>query len=229
MIRLLVMTDGRRECVTRAVPAFLDRLDRPDLLSELVVHDDSGDPEYSSFLADAFAPLGFEIVSTPGRSGFGGAIRSAWQHTRDTTSARFVFHLEDDFVPTRTVPLAGMVELLDRRPHIVQVALRRQPWNPAEHAAGGIVEQHPDDYAEEFLPRSWVAYLEHRRFFTTNPCLYRTELVRETDWPEGEQSEGRYGIGLLEQDPARRFAFYGARSSGVWVEHIGHARVGTGY
>lgn len=239
MIRLLVMTDGRRDYIARTVPEFLDRFDRPDLLSELVIHDDSGDPEYRAWLLDVFGRQGFEVVSTTvGRSGFGGAIRSAWQHVRDTSSARFVFHLEDDFTPTRTVPLAAMVHLLDTHPELVQVALRRQPWNAEELAAGGVVEQHPTDYVdveehtwigEEHGGPGAVFYLEHRRFFTTNPNLYRRELVDETEWPAGSQSEGRYGIELLRQDPARRFAFYGSRDSGPWVEHIGRDRVGTGY
>lgn len=228
MIRLLVMTDGRRDYIARTVPEFLDRFDRPDLLSELVIHDDSGDPEYRAWLVERFGRQGFEIVSTTvGRSGFGGAIRSAWQHVRDTSSARFVFHLEDDFTPTRTVPLLDMVRLLELRRDVVQVALRRQPWNAEEHAAGGIVEQHPGDYLDAV--ESGIPHLEHRRFFTTNPNLYRRELVDETEWPAGSQSEGRYGIELLRQDPARRFAFYGSRDSGPWVEHIGHDRVGSGY
>lgn len=225
MICLLVMTDGRRDCIERTIPSFLDALDRPDLVTELRIHDDSGDPDYSGWLVDRFGPQGFEVMSTAGRSGFGGAIRSAWSWLRVESSARFVFHLEDDFVPTRTVPLLDLACILDGRPDVVQVALRRQPWNDAERAAGGIVEQHPDDYTEHVSGR----YLEHRRFFTTNPNLYRMALVRETDWPDGDQSEGRFGIGLLEQDPGRRFAFYGARDSGEWVEHIGVERIGVGY
>lgn len=227
MIALLVMTDGRRECIERTVPSFLDALDRPDLVSELLIHDDSGDPEYSGFLVDRFGPLGFRVVSTPGRSGFGGAIRSAWWELREYSSARYVFHLEDDFVPTRTVPVADMARILGHHPHLVQIALRRQPWNPSEVAAGGVVEQHPGDYAD--VKWTDLQWLEHRRFFTTNPSLYRMELVEDEEWPEGDNSEGRFGIGLLEQDPARRFAFFGARNSGEWVEHIGAARVGTGY
>lgn len=227
MIVLLVMTDGRSECIARTVPEFLDRLDRPDLVSELVIHDDAGDPDYARWLEEQYRPLGFRVVHTAGRSGFGGAIRSAWAHLREHSSARFVFHLEDDFVPTRTVPLADMMSVLFARPDIVQMALRRQPWNELERAAGGIVEQHPDAYTEETdeLGRSW---LEHRQFFTTNPTLYRMALVLDEEWPAGTQSEGRFSHRLLADDRAR-FAFYGSRDSGEWVEHIGHQRVGTGY
>lgn len=226
-IALLVMTDGREECISRTVPAFLDQFDRPDLISELVIHDDSGEPEYAAWLRRQFEPRGFEIVSTAGRSGFGGAIRSAWQHLREHSHARFVFHLEDDFVPRRPVPLADMMSVLLARPELVQLALRRQPWNADEAKAGGIVEQHPDAYTDrtDDRGREWI---EHRLFFTTNPSLYRMALVLDTEWPTGEQSEGRFSHELLTDD-ALRFAFYGARSSGEWVEHIGAQRVGTGY
>jgi hypothetical protein len=226
-VALLVMTDGRRDCIARTVPEFLDKFDRPDLLSELLIHDDSGDPDYGRWLAEEFGPRGFVIMHAPGRSGFGGAIRSAWQYLRDYSRARFVFHLEDDFVPRRTVPLAEMVAVLEDEPELVQLALRRQPWNEHERAAGGIVEQHPDAYSDE-IDGAGHRWLEHRLFFTTNPGLYRIELLEE-EWPRGPQSEGRFSHDLLRGDDRRRFGFYGSRDSGEWVEHIGAQRVGTGY
>lgn len=225
-IALLVMTDGRRECIARTIPGFLDAFDRPDYLSELWIHDDSGDPDYSGWLVDEFGPLGFRVHASPGRSGFGGAIRSAWEMLRRESGAQQIFHLEDDFVPTRTIPLAMMSLLLDTQPHLVQVALRRQPWNEHERLAGGIVEQHPDAYTEHTHgARTW---LEHRLFFTTNPTVYRRSLIRNHEWPDGSQSEGRFSHHLLGDDRLR-FGFYGARDSGEWVEHIGHQRTGTGY
>lgn len=226
-IALLVMTDGR-EHIDRTIPSFLDAVDRPDLLSELWIHDDSGDPAFGIWIADRFEPLGFEIHRTPGRSGFGGAIRSAWAMLRARSSAGYVFHLEDDFVPTRTVPLSAMRDLLDLYPHLAQLALRRQPWNEHERLAGGIVEQHPDAYLECTDETHGLAWLEHRLFFTTNPTLYRRSLIEEHEWPAGRESEGRFGISLLG-DEDLRFGFYGARDSGEWVEHIGTERVGVGY
>jgi hypothetical protein len=228
MIALLVMTDGRRECIERTIPSFLAAVDRPDLLAELWIHDDSADPEYVRWLEDTFAPRGFRIISGGGRSGFGGAIRSAWHHLRAGSTAPYVFHLEDDFIFPRTVPLSGMVDVLDHHPHLVQMALRRQPWNVAERAVGGIVEQHPGDYidAQGYGGHQW---LEHRRFFTTNPCLYRRALIDEHDWPDGADSEGRFGIAVNAAAEVEPFAFWGARGSGEWCEHIGLERVGTGY
>lgn len=227
MIALLVMTDGRRECIERTIPSFLDAVDRPDLLSELWIHDDSGDPDFTGWLVATFAPLGFRVVSTPGRSGFGGAIRSAWDYLRTFSEASYIFHLEDDFIFPRPVPLIGMVDVLDHHPHLVQIALRRQPWNESERSAGGIVEMHPSDYidAQGYDGHQW---LEHRRNFTTNPCLYRQTLMAR-EWPTGSESEGRFGFAIAAEAEVEPFAYWGARDSGEWCEHIGAQRVGTGY
>ncbi len=126
-----------------------------------------------------------------------------------------------------------MTYVLRRHPHLAQLALRRQPWNDEERAAGGIVEQHPDDFVEVDGGHGSV-WLEHRRFLTTNPCLYRRELM-DVDWPEGPNSEGMFTHRLLERGfsgaPASqlRFGYWGSRDSGEAVEHIGHVRAGTGY
>ena len=83
----------------------------------------------------------------------------------------------------------------------------------------------PDDFVEVGVPN--VRWLEHRRFFTTNPSLYRRSLCW-TGWPDTDHSEGAFTTQLLE-DPELRFAYWGSRNSGEWCEHIGHERAGTGY
>lgn len=159
------------------------------------------------------------------RLGFAGAIQEGWKRVL-ATDARYVFHLEQDFTFNRPVDIAGMATVLQARPHLAQLALRRQPWNDAERAAGGIVEQHPTDYTECSLgPYQW---LEHTRCFTTNPSLYRTWVCRQ-GWPDGPESEGHFGIGLRERKPEIRFGYWGARDSGEAVTHIGEHRAGTGY
>lgn len=235
MIALLVMTDGRRECVAASVQSALANLDHSALISEYWIHDDSGDPAFAAWLRERlhahFPGRPWRYVATDGRSGFAGAIRSAWSHLRLASSARYVFHLEDDFTFNRPVPLAELVALLDAEPWLIQAALRRQPWNAEEASAGGIVELHPDDFADRRtrLPDgSAIEWLAHRRFFTTNPSLYRRELVDFTEWPAGLNSEGRYSIERFA-DPDVVAGFVGSRSSGEWVRHIGHERVGVGY
>lgn len=221
-IVLLVMTDGRMECIARTIPAALEHLHGP--ITQRIIFDDSNDSEYRRWLTDQFPS--FEMMYNPaGRQGFGGAIRTAWERLSLASTDGFVFHLEDDFVFRRHVDLEGMMRVLEDRPHLVQLALRRQPWNDDERAAGGIVEQHPNDYADCFDDD--YAWLEHRRFFTTNPSLYRRSLCAE-GWPDGQQSEGMFTHRLLT-DPALRFGFWGDRGSGEWCEHIGYERTGVGY
>ena len=221
MICLLVMTDGRGDCLHDTMISAADSLRGP--VTRWLIHDDSGDEDYSRWLRARYSE--WEIVSTPGRSGFGGAIRSAWSYIAGRAE-RFVFHLEDDFTFRRPVDLAEMAEVLYARPYLMQLALRRQPWNDAEHLAGGIVEQHPEDFTEVTDPTG-KTWLEHRRFFTTNPSLYRSELCRQP-WPRGPESEGHFTHQLLAS-PAVRFGYWGAMASGEAVTHIGHERIGTGY
>lgn len=214
------MTDGRGDILDRTLTSFDAMVEGP--ITRRVIHDDSADPGYRERLAGTYPD--YELIGGE-RAGFGGAIRRAWQHVARYPE-RFVFHLEDDFTFNRPVDLASMASVLDTHPHLVQLALRRQPWNDLERAAGGVVEQHPDAYTE-VNDENGRAWLEHRLFFTTNPSLYRTSLCRQP-WPRGPESEGRFTHQLLAS-PKVRFGYWGARDSGEWVAHIGDHRNGTGY
>lgn len=225
-VALLVMTDGRDTIGPTIASAEANLIGGP--ITEQWIHDDTGDPAHADELRRRFP--NYQVITTAGRSGFGGAIRSAWSVLREVSEAPYIFHLEDDFTFNRRVHLGMMARVLLDRPYLVNLALRRQPWNEAEIAAGGIVEQHPGDFIEQcaYFPFQEHWWLEHRRFFTTNPSLYRRELIHSEAWPEGPNSEGRFTHQLLA-DPATRFGYWGARDSGEWVHHIGHQRVGTGY
>ena len=225
MIALVVFTDGRREHLPWTVPSFDGYTTGP--VSERYIVDDSGDPENHEWIRRVFPEFELVIHESGERQGFGGAIRTGWDHLRRHSTASHIFHLEDDFTFNRPVDLLDLAAVLSQRPNVAQVALRRQPWNEHEALAGGIVEQHPDAYTdhEDGHGRAW---LEHRQFFTTNPTLYRRSLIEENEWPEGRDSEGRFSIALLG-DEDLRFAFYGRRDSGEWVQHNGNTRNGTGY
>lgn len=221
MITLLVMTDGRDELLARTLPIAAEHVP----YERLVIHDDTGDVAHRLMLADTYRAFGAQVIGGSQRRGFGGAIAAAWRHVADAPNP-FVVHLEDDFLLGRHFDWADLADTLVRHPHLVQLALRRQPWNAEEAAAGGIVERHPSDYAD--CSDAGGAWLEHTRFFTTNPSIYRRSLCAE-GWPTGPGSEGRFGIELLQRHPTWRFGFWGARGSGEWCEHIGVDRVGTGY
>ena len=217
---LLVMTDGRDDVLDQAIRSAGRNLCGE--FTHFVIHDDAGMPSHAEMLAERYPTA--EVVGGDRRRGFGGAIANAWSHLKDRPE-RFVFHLEDDFVFNGPVDLGKLAATLDANPHLVQVALRRQAWNPQEVVAGGIVEQHPDDYTQvSGLTGTW---LEHRRFFTTNPNLYRLDLTQK-GWPDAPHSEGHFGIEVFK-DHAARSAFWGPMDSSPMVHHIGEHRVGTGY
>jgi hypothetical protein len=215
------MTDGRGDCLRRSIDTF-HHLKGP--ISVRVIHDDSGDPAYAAWL---WAEYGDDWVihSTGTRSGFAGAYRSAWTWLLEHDRNDWILQTEDDFLIGRDADLAAMVKVLNSHPKLAQLALRRQAWNPMEIAAGGIVEQHPDDYTDVTSPDG--EWLEHRRFWTTNPSLFHRRMLHR-GWPDGPHSEGHFGIGLFT-DTDMVCGFWGSRDSGEWVEHIGSHRVGSGY
>jgi hypothetical protein len=218
MIVLVVMSDGRSDYLTRSVASFAHL---HGTITTRIIHDDSGDDDHHAWLRRHFPD--FQLVTTHGRQGFAGAYRSARNWLKTCTVEPFILSTEDDFVINRPVDVDDMAAALTGNPHLIQLVLKRQPWNPAEQAAGGIIEQHPDDYTQR---AGWV---EHRRFFSTNTSVYRRSLL-DVEWPEGADSEGHFGIGLLDRyGPTARFAFWGAKDDPPLISHIGHERIGVGY
>lgn len=152
--------------------------------------------------------------------GFAGAIQRAW----DQVACDYIVHIEADFTFNARVPVHDMIDVLKDDRNLVQLVLKRQSWNADEIKAGGIVEEHPDDYTE--VHNGDVIYTTHRRFFSTNPCVYATRWTCE-GWPQVPGSEGIFTHRLLE-DPDVRFGFWGGKFDEPLVHHIGQ-REGTGY
>lgn len=196
-IALLLISDGRHEYLERCEASIVAMLPRVDYF--------------------------IRVDDTEHRLGFAGAIQDGWARVL-RTDADLVFHVEQDFVFDRPVPLREMATVLAEQPHLVQLALLRQAVNDVERAAGGVIEQHPDSYRLVYddAGRCWR---EHRRYFTTNPSLYARWVV-ERGWPSGPSSEGRFGIDLFASDPALHAAYW---DEGIWVTHVGDHRTGTGY
>lgn len=193
-VGLLLISDGREDYLEQTLASVEENL--PDF--DQVVH----------------------IDDTAHELGFAGAIQAGW----DRITTDYVFHLEQDFTFNQPVPVDRMVEVLQAHPHLVQLALLRQPWNAVERAAGGVWQQHPDSYTHHGLGE--YRWLEHCRHFTTNPCLY-PRWVADRGWPQTGQSEGLFGLRLFGEDSSRRAAYWGAGEE--WVTHIGQERSGHGY
>lgn len=163
------------------------------------------------------------------RLGFCGAIREGWDRLRALPDWDYVFHLEEDWRFDRPLSLARMIDVLDSDSLLAQVALRRHAVNPEERKAGGVVEMWPDEYVEKTLiDEGWASdYLEHGLYFTTNPCVYRRDIVEHFDWPKGPACEAAFTTAV--RDLGGRFALWGSRAGGPWITHTGTIRTGKGY
>lgn len=201
-VALLFISDGREEYLEQTVASIQDNL-----------------------TFDAFDHI-IKIDDAAHELGFAGAIQAGWEKVLDT-GADYVWHAEQDFTYNRPVPIERMIALLERRPQLAQIVLKRQPWNAQERRAGGIVEQHEADYVEREDVQHSEIWTEHRRFFSTNPSVYPARLCR-LGWPQEQYSEGVFTHRLL-RDPLLRFAFWGAKFAEPMVTHIGQHRTGRDY
>lgn len=219
MIALAVFTDGRRAFAEQSIPRYEEALVGP--ITHRFVFDDSADPDYAEWLHELLSPR-FAVISWPQRRGFGGNIASAWDFMAQIPQFEYVFHAEDDFLLDEPVDLERLIQILKIAPELDQVALLRHAFFPRELEAGGIIEEHPESYASRHV--GGLRWLEHDRYFTTNPCLYRRGLCAY-GWPDVNASEqvftrDRVGHG-------RKMAYYGWNERRV--THIGSHRVGSGY
>lgn len=219
-IGVCIITDGRGECFEKTVGSLIENWGTQPV-DEVVVVNDSADPSYGRWLQRQY-PF-YEQVHHIERKGFGGAIRSAWA---EIGHHDFIFHLEDDFTFNEPIDVVGMTEVLDLNPSVVQMALKRQPWNEHEKAVGGFMEEHPEEYTD--CETNGYRWCWQRRFFTTNPSFYRGSLTKR-GWPDVEHSEGHFSLDIINSDPDAKFGFWGLTTDPPRVHHIGAERVGTGY
>lgn len=106
------------------------------------------------------------------------------------------------------------------------MVLLRQPIGKKEVRMGGVIGLHPEKYEDKSDGENcWV---EHRRIFSCNPCLYNKSLIYKHPWPDVLNSERRYGYNLFKDHTARS-AYWGRSNDPPIVEHIGVDRTGFNY
>lgn len=222
-VTLLVISDGRREYIKQTIPSALAMLEGP--VTKRIIYDDTGDPHERDWLREKFPT--FTVAHHPyGRQGFGGAIGFMWNWLAAHDPNEWIFHAENDFTYNEPVLLDRMMGVLERHPNIVQLSLKRQPVNHEEREAGDFIALHPDDYTE--VKENGDVWLEHRRFFTTNPSLYRKGLCSR-GWPQESQSEGKFSGYYFRDHPDHVAGIWGRKWDAPRVTHIGDERTGTGY
>lgn len=219
-IDVVVTSAGRQQYLSKTIDSFNRHVS--GAFVRKTIQDDSGEERFGRWLRRAFPD--WEVYTTPGRLGYTGAMRSIWDYEsrQNGTGSPYIFHLEEDFTFNRDVELDDLITVLEYDDTLAQVALLRGPWAPAEHRAGGIIEERPETY--EHLDADGIGYLRHRNFWTTNPCIYRRSLIDE-GWPDVRGSEQTFGRSQWKQ--GRYAAFIGDGTP--WVTHIGDKRVGIGY
>lgn len=149
------------------------------------------------------------------RLGMSGAVNAAWDWAR-ACDLDYLFHVEEDF-RFHEAPVLSMIDVLDHDETLAQVVLKRQPWSPEEHRAGGIIECHPDDYTDHRA--GTLQWTSHQRIFSLNPCVIPRRIL-ERGWPEGNEAEMTTSLVA----DGWRFAFYGHRADPPRVVHVGAER-----
>lgn len=220
-VLVLVLTDGRRECIVETIPSaekYLTGLP----VTRKVICDDSGDENYRAWLRVEFPE--WEIVGSGKRLGFAGAVRRARQLAAGSGQP-WTWLTEDDFILEREAPLDQMAHVLTENPHLLQMVMRRQPWTVREIEAGGVIDQHPDEHHE--TTDGTHHWIEHERGYWTNPHLVSRDTLVRYEWPNRAGSE--HAFSRLVMTGGNRSAYWGARDDELMVCHIGAERVGKGY
>lgn len=226
-IALCVLTNGRDDLLERTLASFDEHV--TGNIVRRILHDDTGDPDHLAMLRDTYGRRFHQIVGHSKRLGQDKAIitaRRQLRRDRRSIKFRYVFWQEDDFEYQSDVDLDVLARVLDERPYLLQLALKRQPWWQNEVAAGKTFDRFPDDYPE--VRSDWGAtWCEHTKWFTHNPNLQRASLL-DTTYPTGKHHEWRFSR-LLAARKGVRFGYWGERDAPPIVEHTGTTRVGTGY
>lgn len=226
-VTLVVHTGGqaenwptRRAYLERSLASLLEQVEGP--IVQRVIYDCWGDAEIREELRRMVESCGFYVVGPEHPVDFTEGMQALWTYLRRRAKGDFIFAVEDDFTYERPVDLVPMIAALKRNPHLVQMALLRDPSYQDEReleAIGNILgwPRPAFDFRD--------GWFEHRQFFTLNPSLFRRSLT-ERPWPTGHHSETLFGKSLFN-DRALRSAFWG--DGAEWIRHIGEVRAGAGY
>ncbi len=222
-VLLGVIGNGRKALLDKTLASLKENVNYP-FLNKIMIND-TGRTGYALQLEEQYAGE-WHIISHQFNEGLSGSIRSLWAAAR-LYDVDYIFHVEEDFTFNQPIDIDSMRNILEFNPNIAQVALKRQPCNPAEIEVGGFMQQDPDSYEVSGLrsldgdDSDWVFHAKHRNFFTLNPCLYPRWVI-DLGWEQG-WGEKEFGERLFA-DANVQCAFLGKVNDPPLVDHIGNYR-----
>lgn len=214
-IALVVLTTGTRDTLEPTVASAQANLQGP-IGRRLMVLD--GPRPRRAELQRRYPD--WDVVAARGAGTYPKAVTAAIEHAIGSGQP-WIFWLEDDFTFDRPVDLTAMQAIVERD-DLAQLSLKRQPWYQPEVKAGGIIEAN----AYAFTQRK--GYVEHRAYWSMNPMLTRRSTLAAHHWPQGRDSELRFGRAVFSDRDARA-GILGAIEDPPRVHHIGTEQAGSGY
>lgn len=223
-VLLGVIGNGRKALLDKTLASLKENVNYP-FLNKIMIND-TGRTGYALQLEEQYAGE-WHIISHQFNEGLSGSIRSLWAAAR-LYDVDYIFHVEEDFTFNRPIDIESLIDIIDlNEDKIAQIALKRQPCNPAEIEAGGFMQQDPDSYSlyhssyknNHVFREAW--FVTHRNFFTLNPCLYPRWVI-DLGWEQG-WGEKEFGERLFADENAR-CAYLGKIDDSPLVTHIGDYR-----
>lgn len=220
-VLLGIIGNGRADLLERTVASLEEKVKYPFFKRILI--DDTGRAEYAVELEEKYGTR-YHIIAHPENRGLSGSVRTLWEAAQ-ILDVDYIFHVEEDFTFNADIDIEKLISILTMAPHLWQVALKRQPVNPEEAEVGGFMQQDPGAYTQYYSNHDpSLVWVEHRKFFTLNPCLYPLSITRPL-WPKGG-GEREFSQHVF-QNPENACAFFGAVDDPPLVDHIGNYRGGN--
>jgi hypothetical protein len=223
-ICLIVLTSGRKDLISQTIPAWIDKY--KDTFDNKFIVDDSGDENYREWLKQYSDKYNFKIINVSDKNlGYIYAMQKVLD-TFKLSGKRYMFFLEEDFIPKVNIDFDKMKYLLENNKEMIQISLMRQPWYQEEIDAGGLIESRKENF-ENITEKNNIKWVKHRAYFTGNPSLI-SDKVLEYGWPNALWSETLFGKILVRK--GFYFGILGLPGDHDWlaVEHIGYYQKGIG-
>lgn len=229
---LVVLSHRKQEFLPRALVSLRRNISG---VTDVIVVDDSGDPEHHQWL-DAHG-LQFSVVDPSGNAGYLAAMNLVWGTAlaaADRAGVDYAMLWEEDFLLTRSVDTRSMSTVLQKSPNLANLNLQRQAVYPIERRFGYMESHARRGY--RLTPRRTgdTAWVRRERPFTTNPGLISAAVLDDTGWPTRAECAGVEGGAEPAMSERLESQGYYFGWLGSWdqpqTRHIGLRRkTGTGY